>query len=141
MYRSIVSLLLIGSLLILPASRSVLAQASMTPEEVGVTGNQSPPAVDMRKAIAENDLKHRERAGKTDAKTMERLDRQQAQRQGLTGKQKFFIVLGVAAFAALIVLLIKYGKDCKTSDPPNCTVGVDEFCTCTEYEQESRFGR
>lgn len=144
MFRFTATLLVILAILSLPLSQPTFAQSQVPVRDIGVV-EQLPDVIvlDMKKAIAENNKKYAELSGKTDAKTMEKLDRQRAQVKGngLTGKQKFYIVLGIAAVAALVFVLVKYGKDCKTSEPAGCTPGVDEFCTCTEYEQNLRPAR
>lgn len=144
MFRNAATLFVILAILSLSLSQPVSAQSQIPAREIGVTEKLSEPGLpDMKRVIAEHNKKYAELSGKTDAKTMEKLDRQRAQTKGngLTGKQKFYIFLGVAAVAAFVFVLVKYGKDCKTSEPAGCTPGVDEFCTCTEYEQNLRPAR
>ncbi|MFT3743795.1 MAG: hypothetical protein QM785_05815 [Pyrinomonadaceae bacterium] len=141
MFRTTATLLVIFAILSLPLAQPTFAQSQVPAREIGVTEKLPEVIVpDMKRVIAEHNKKYAELSGKTDAKTMEKLDRQRAQTQGngLTGKQKLAIVLGVVAIAAIVFFVVKYGKNCLRSEPAGCTPTVDEPCTCLEYEQNLR---
>lgn len=61
-------------------------------------------------------------------------DKQQA-KKGWSTQKKVLVVAAIVGFAALLFVVIKYGKECARSNPVGCTPGVDEFCTCEEYER------
>ena len=87
----------------------------------------------LKASIADAQRLADQRSASVDVKALDKLDRQTPKKHGLTTKQKTWIVIGAIAFAALIFVVIKYGKDCIKSDPAGCTPGVDEPCTCLEY--------
>jgi len=69
-------------------------------------------------------------------KTERERGNQQAQQKGWSKTKKVLVISAIAVgVAALLFVLIKYGKDCLRSDPANCTPGVDENCVCLEYER------
>lgn len=144
MFRTAATLLVILAILSLPLSQPTFAQSKVPVKEVGMAEKLPDVIVpDMKRVIAEHNKKYAELSGKTDAKTMEKLDRQRAQTKGngLTGKQKLAIFLGIVAVAAIIFVVVKYGKECLRSEPAGCTPTVDDPCVCTEYEQNLRPAR
>lgn len=69
-------------------------------------------------------------------KTERERGNQQAQQKGWSKTKKVLVISAIAVgVAALLFVLIKYGKDCIRSEPAGCTPGVDENCTCLEYER------
>lgn len=74
------------------------------------------------------------REGKViDKKKMQKTPRQ-TMRNGLTGKEKTFLIVFIAGMAVLVALLIKYGKNCLRYEN-DCSPSADG-CYCEEYEQE-----
>ena len=137
MLKRSMTLWVIFALLTVPFSHPVFAQAQVpAQDEVKVeTGGSIEPTVDFRKVVAENDRQYRERMEKGDVKAMEKISRQTT-KKGLTSRQKTYIALGIVGLAALIFVLVKYGKDCKVYEPAGCTPsGDDNNCTCKEYAQ------
>ena len=64
--------------------------------------------------------------------------KQQAQKQGWSKTKKVLVITAIAVgVAALLFVVIKYGKNCLRSEPANCTPGVDENCVCLEYERRN----
>lgn len=69
-------------------------------------------------------------------KTERERGNQQAQQKGWSKTKKVLVISAIAVgVAALLFVLIKYGKDCVRSEPANCTPGVDVNCICLEYER------
>ena len=61
---------------------------------------------------------------------------QQAQKKGMSKTTKTLLWTAVAVgAAALLFIVIKYGKDCLRTSPENCDLVNDEYCTCAEYER------
>ena len=61
-------------------------------------------------------------------------DKQQA-KKGWSTQKKLWVTAAIIGAVGLLFVLIKYGKECARSNPVGCTPGVDEFCTCEEYER------
>ncbi len=74
-----------------------------------------------------------------DAKSMEKAQRQKTTRSKWTGKQTALIVLFAVGVAALVFVLIKYGKNCLRYEN-NCNPS-DDGCYCAEYEQQNQARR
>ena len=73
-------------------------------------------------------------------------DRENAQQQttkkGWSTTKKTLVITAIAvAVAGLLFVVIKYGKKCLRSDPENCSPGIDENCTCLEYERRIPVGQ
>ena len=138
MLKITATLLVIFALFSFPFSHPVFAQTQVpAQEEVKVdAGGASGSAIDFKKVLAENDRQYRERVEKGDVKAMEKLGRQTPKGNGLTGRQKTYIFLGIIGFAALVFVLVKYGKDCAVYEPAGCTPSSDDNnCTCKQYKQ------
>lgn len=133
MLRITATQLVIFALLSLPFSHTRFAQ-SLVPIQEAKTETQPAGVPDLKSIIARNEQTYRERSATVDVKAMEKIARQTPKGNGLTGKQKAYIVLGVVGLAALVFVLVKYGKNCKTYSPAGCS-SLDDNCTCTDYHQ------
>jgi hypothetical protein len=89
---------------------------------------------DLRQVISKETQKLKNQSSSIDNKEMEKIARQQSSRSNWTKKQTAFLVIFAVAVAALVVLLVKYGKDCLRYEN-NCDPAFDENCYCEEYEQ------
>ena len=89
---------------------------------------------DLRQVFSQETQKLKSDATSVDAKKMERLRLKQAKGGGWTKKQTAFLVVFAIAITALVIVLVKYGKDCLRYEN-NCNPGTDENCYCEEYEQ------
>ncbi|CAN5326444.1 hypothetical protein BH10ACI2_BH10ACI2_24610 [soil metagenome] len=137
MLKFTTTLLVTIAILSFPLSQPLFSQAKAE-DNVKIEASQSPePKPDLKKVISENEESYRQRTASVDVKELEKLNRQTPKAGGWTTKEKVWLALGIVGVAALVFVLIKYYKKCLRSDPPNCTVGVDEICTCLEYEQKS----
>ncbi len=90
---------------------------------------------DFKRIFDEETKKYESGSAEFDPLKYDNVIRKRQAKKGLSTKDKVGLALFIAGMAVLVILLIKYGKDCIRSSPPNCTPGVDEFCTCEEYEQ------
>jgi Flp pilus assembly protein TadB len=127
MIRFTTTLLVIAAVLTLGVGRPVFAQ------QVAQTERSGSP--DLKKAIAEETKKIEAEEGRFDPAKIDKAERNAQAKKGMSSKEKTALVLFAVGVAVLVVLLVKYGKDCIRSSPPGCTPGVDEFCTCEEYER------
>lgn len=60
----------------------------------------------------------------------------QAQKKGWSTTKKTLVITAIAVgIAGLLFLVIKYGKECLRTNPENCSLNIDENCTCEEYER------
>jgi len=90
----------------------------------------------LKSLIAENERRYNANSGNVTVKELEKIDReQQQQKKGWTGKQKLALVAVIVGIAALVFVLVKYGKDCIRSEPSGCNPVTDDNCRCLEYEQ------
>ena len=136
MFKFTTTFFVIYSILSLSLSTPVQAQSLLPVAGTARVTNTGDPKPDLWKAVVENERQYNARAAVPNIRELERLNRQFPKKKGLTGKQKTWIVFGAIGFAALIFVLIKYGKDCIRSEPAGCTPTVDEPCTCLEYEKK-----
>jgi hypothetical protein len=71
-----------------------------------------------------------------DPKKMEKAARQ-SMKNGLTSKEKTFLILFIAGMAVLVFLVIKYYKKCIRYEN-DCDPAFNDNCYCEEYEQEEQ---
>jgi hypothetical protein len=89
---------------------------------------------DLRQVFSNETQKLKSDSMSVDAKKMERLRLKQAKSGGWGKKETAFMVIFAIAVTVLVVLLVKYGKDCLRYEN-NCDPAFDENCYCEEYEQ------
>ncbi|HEY8559162.1 MAG TPA: hypothetical protein VIL74_02080 [Pyrinomonadaceae bacterium] len=87
---------------------------------------------DLRNVVSRETQKIRSESLAVDAKKMEKL-RRQVPRGNWTKAEKTLVILTIVGIAALVFLLIKYGKDCVRYE--NDCSPADENCYCAEYER------
>ena len=89
---------------------------------------------DLRQVFSNETQKIKGDSTSVDSKNMERLQLKQAKRGGWNKKTTIAIVLFAVAIAAIVFLVIKYGKDCLRYEN-DCDPTFDEACYCEEYAQ------
>lgn len=89
---------------------------------------------DLRQVFSSETQKLKSDSMSVDAKKMERLRLKQAKRSGWGKKETTFMIVFAIAITVLVVLLVKYGKECLRYEN-NCDPAFDESCYCEEYEQ------
>jgi hypothetical protein len=89
---------------------------------------------DLRQAISKETQKIKSESLAIDAKKMEKL-RRQVPKKNWTAKKTAIVILIAVGIAALVFLLVKYGKECLRYEN-DCNPAIDENCYCEEYEQE-----
>ena len=136
MFKSAVTCLVIYSLFAISFATPSGAQNQVPVRNAKITGsdktNERP---DLKKAIAENEQRYNARSNSVDVKALEKIDRQQPQKKGWTGKQKLILVAVIVGIAAIVFVAVKYGKDCIRSEPAGCNPVTDDNCRCLEYGQ------
>ena len=137
MLRTTLTLVVIFALITLPFSQPQLAQPKAPAEDTKPVPLPANAAADLKKLVAENERRYKDRAASVDVKELEKIQRQQAKPTGMSKKDKTMLAVFIVGIAVLVVLLVKYGKNCKVSDPPGCNPVTDENCTCREYEQRN----
>jgi hypothetical protein len=90
---------------------------------------------DFNKLLADETTKLATEPVAFDPKRSDAIYNKQQTKKGWSTQKKLWVVAGIVGAAALLFVLIKYGKECARSNPVGCTPGVDEFCTCEEYER------
>jgi hypothetical protein len=101
---------------------------------------QTEKRADLRQAISAETQKLKSESLSVDAKKMERLRLKQTKRSNWSTKTTIAIVVFAIAVAALVFIVLKYGKDCLRYEN-NCNPGTDENCYCEEYAPEEPRGR
>jgi hypothetical protein len=135
MLKFAATLFTIFCLLMATLHSPVLAQSRsrLKPDESKTADAKKRP--DFRRIFDEETRKYESSSAEFDPLKYDNVIRKRQAKKGLSTKNKIGLALFIAGMAVLVVLLIKYGKNCIRSSPPDCTPGVDEFCTCEEYEQ------
>lgn len=90
---------------------------------------------DLRQAISKETQKIKSESLALDAKKMEKLGRQVPKKSSWSKKDTAFLILFAIGVAALVFLVVKYGKDCLRYEN-DCNPSFDENCYCEEYEQD-----
>lgn len=137
MPRFSLTLVVIYTLLVVTSTIPLAAQQpAETPTPSEPASESSQEKKDMKEAIA--DLSSNGDMPEFDPVQAEKeRDRIQDQRKGWSTKDKLFLAGFIVGIAALVFLVIKYGKKCLRTSPPNCNLGIDEFCYCEEYERRN----
>ena len=142
-------LIVVYSLLILSVATPVRSQVPTKPDEKAIAENlkskipadalaepeQATKKVDLKKAFDEETKKFKAESAKFDPVKVELAKAKQAQKNGWSKTETWLMVAFAAGIAVLVWLVIKYGKDCVDSNPPDCNPVLDEFCTCERYEE------
>lgn len=138
MLKSAAALLVIISILLVSTPTSVLPQSTVVPEnELAARRETNTNTADLKQLISNETEKLKADSAAFDPVKADR-DRakQQTSKKGWSTTKKTLLITAIAVgIAAMLFIVIKYGKDCLRSDPPNCTPGVDENCVCEEYER------
>ena len=131
-------LLIVISILLVSVTTPARAQTAAVPDkEVAASRDSNSNTSDLRQTIANETEKLKADSASFDPSKADRdLARQQTAKKGWSTTKKTLVISAIAVgLAAILFIVIKYGKDCLRSDPPNCTPGVDENCVCEEYER------
>lgn len=135
MLKSATTQFVIFAVLCLSLSQPVLTQTSEPAASEKPAARSTSKKPDLKKVVAQNERQYRERSESVDVKALEKIERQQPKGHGLTGRQKAYIALAIIGVAALVFVLVKYGKECLKTDPAGCDPYSDTGCTCTQYKQ------
>jgi len=138
MLKTATSLLLILSTVLLSVTTPSRAQSTAVPEsEVATSQSTKANAANLKQVFADETEKLKTDSTKFDpAKADRDRAKQQTSNKGWSTTKKTLVITAIAVgLAAVLFIVIKYGKDCLKSDPPDCTPGVDENCRCEVYER------
>lgn len=94
---------------------------------------------DLRRAISRETQKIKAQSAAIDAKQMQKLLRQNSKNNWSAKKTALIILLAVGV-AALVFVVIKYGKNCLRYRD-DCNPAFDENCVCEEYERRIPAGQ
>ena len=132
--------LLIFALLTVSLPVSIFAQAQPVPIAEGsvasenTTENTSTEKPDLKTVFDKKTKELRDRSAFFDVKKAEKEERkQQAKKKTWDKGTTIGMILIAVGMAALVFLLIKYGKDCLRTNYPGCDWVNDEGCVCEEY--------
>lgn len=92
---------------------------------------------DLKKVFDDETKKFNAKSAEFDPVKVELEKNKQQAKKGWSKNDKAFIIIFAAAIAVLVVLLVKYGKNCLETSPPNCNIGTDDNCYCERYEEDS----
>lgn len=90
---------------------------------------------DLKQVFSKETEKLKNESTVVDAKMMDKT-RRQVPKQGWTKTEKTIMVVFVVGLAALLFVVIKYGKNCIRYEN-NCSP-ADEGCYCAEYEHKDK---
>jgi len=91
---------------------------------------------DLKKVFSKETQKLKSQSATIDKKQMEKFGRQTT-KSNWTKNQTLFLVLFAVGVAALVFLVVKYGKDCLRYRN-DCSPSFDENCYCEEYAPRNR---
>ncbi len=111
----------------------VLLTATLT----GQTLSKPSEKPDIKAVLANEAQAYNAKASQFDPATADAIYNRQQAKKGWSTKDKVILAAVIVGVAALVFVLVKYGKECLRSYPAGCTPGVDEFCTCEEYERRN----
>jgi hypothetical protein len=109
----------------------------LTPTLTGQTLSQPSEKPDIKAVLANEAQAYNAKAAEFDPAKADAIYNRQQSKKGWSTKDKVILAAAIVGIAALVYVLVKYGKDCLRSSPAGCTPGVDEFCTCEEYERRN----
>lgn len=139
MLKRLTSEFIIFSLLLTALMLPVAAQSGPT-ADISLrtyTKQQQAKPETLKETLAKETRKTGSDTSSFDPAKADAIYQKQAQQQPKKwSKTKKVLVISAIAVgvAALLFVLIKYGKDCARTEPANCDWVNDEFCTCVEYE-------
>ena len=139
MLKLITSLFCLFSLLITTLPSTAVAQMKEQPASTANaaenSGGKKDP--DLRSVVDQKTKEFAVQSSTFDPVKTERENaQQQAQKKGMSKTKKTLLWTALAVgIAAVLFVVIKYGKDCLRTSPENCSLGTDEYCTCAEYER------
>lgn len=138
MLKLTTSLFCLFSLLITTFPSPVIAQTKEPPAIKSSSTNnaQDRNSPDLKLAVEQKSKEFNQRSAVFDPVKTERENaQQQAQKKGMSTTKKALLWTALAVgVAAVLFVVIKYGKDCLRTTPENCDLN-DEYCTCAEYER------
>lgn len=91
---------------------------------------------DLKKVFAKETQKLKAESATVDKKQMGKL-LMQTSKNKWSGKQTALVILIAVGIAALVFVLIKYGKECLRYED-NCDPAFDQNCYCEEYAPRNR---
>jgi hypothetical protein len=109
----------------------------LTTTLTGQTLSQPSEKPDIKAVLANEAQAYNAKAAEFDPAKADAIYNRQQAKKGWSTKDKVILAAAIVGIAALVFVLVKYGKDCLRSSPAGCTPGVDEFCTCEEYERRN----
>jgi hypothetical protein len=109
----------------------------LTTTLTGQTLSQPSEKPDIKAVLANEAQAYNAKAAEFDPAKADAIYNRQQSKKGWSTKDKVILAAAIVGIAALVYVLVKYGKDCLRSSPAGCTPGVDEFCTCEEYERRN----
>ena len=135
MTRSATTLFVIFALLTITIVPPALSQPpEKTPDLQSVSQQKKP---DMKRVFeAETERFNADSAKFDPVKADREAARQQTQKKWSTTKKTLVIAAIAVAVAAVVFLLVKYGKNCLRYED-DCDPILDEFCQCEEYERRN----
>ncbi len=134
------TLFVVFALLIVTIVTPVSAQpaAKSGPDESVAQTSNANSQTDLKQVFDEETKKFNADSARFDPHKLEmEKNRRQAKRKW-TGKDTALVVAIAVGVAALVFLLVKYGKECIRTSPDGCALYTDEYCTCAEYKQETQ---
>ncbi len=93
---------------------------------------------DLKKAFEEETKKFKAKSAEFDPVKLELEKSRQQAKKGWSKRDTAFMVVFAVGIAVLVVLLVKYGKNCIETTPPNCNIGTDDNCYCERYEEDDK---
>ena len=130
------SLLVIFALITVSMQAPVLGQPLETKPE-SETSSSAKPQPNLKKLFsAETERFKADSAAFDPVKADREAARQQTQKKWSTTKKTLVIAAIAVAVAAVVFLLVKYGKDCLRYED-DCDPILDEFCQCEEFERRN----
>ena len=129
--------LLVFAIITVSLTLPISAQQQVPAKESESTNASQPAQPDLNEVFAKETARIKADAAVFDPiKTDRENANQQAQKKGWSTTKKVVVISAIAVgFAALLFLVIKYGKECIRSTPENCNPVVDDNCVCHEYER------
>ncbi len=136
MLRSVISFALLLAIFCVGLRVPVIGQANALPTTTPAANTVSVvPDRDLKRSIeAESAKLKKESEFNVERAEKERI-RQATSKGGLSKKDKTLLALFAVGITVLVILLIKYGKDCVRYTPAGCSFGSDDLCYCEEYAE------
>lgn len=138
MLKSATASLLIFAIITVSLALPVTAQQRVPAKEVPAA-KPNDTAPDLNEVFAKETARIRADSAVFDpVKTDRENANQQAKKKGWSTTKKVLVISAIAVgIAALVFLVVKYGKACIRSTPENCNPVTDEGCVCHEYERRN----